>query len=175
MTTTDKPDYLALLTRRAESGIRPVQRVKLCLDPERLIAYAEARQALAEAEKQHATQGDNPSRRYADAPPLEKARKAAEAAKKHAQDATLCIVIQGGTLAENAEAVKKLADDANADDINAANALAGFIRAETLDGEIIPEIDKAKFEMLLPTLTTGERTMLATARNAASSAPDFPM
>ena len=188
-----KRDYAALLARRATANLRRLYKLPLCLDPTLYAERDAAREALREAEAEDAAQrarGTSPRVKMNDVNPLAAAKARLEAAEDAIRDVSIVLVVEGRTSDETVRVVKsqavvELPDDAPAEDkaraeadntfrLNRALFLDAYQWAEELDGERITDIGRDQIEAILSTLSSGEMSTLAMARNIASSAPDFP-
>lgn len=188
-----KPDYLSLITKRAEGNRRRLHRVPLCLEPELFADRDSAREAHTAAVQAAAAQkalGTTKPARLTDESPVDAAKKALDAVEDQIRDVTIVLVMAGRSRDETAAVVEamrpaELPDDATDDEkasartenvraLNAALILDAFVRAEDVDGTVLPDVTVDMIGSLIPTLSTGESEMLVMARNIASSAPDFP-
>ena len=166
------PSYLELLETRAASKRRPLTRVPLCLDPGRYETLQAARENLRDSLKAQPaapTQSGTrrPGARLADTDPAKDARVAVEAAEDAVREASLKLVLEG----KSADEIK---DAELAEGDKYGIILLALKGVEDLDGNPIPEITPDKVVQLLPTLTSGELSMIYAGITMASGAPDFP-
>ena len=162
--------YLELLEARTASGVRPIKRVPLCLDPARFDALAEAKEHLRVTERRTPTPQPgkaSPSQKMVDTSPLTQAREAVEQAEDAVREASLILVIEGQTGDE-------IKDSKLAEGDRYGIILKALKAVEDYDGNPLPEIGPDKLVQLLPTLSSGELAVIYNAVTMATAAPDFP-
>lgn len=168
--------YAQLLDARVKSSIRRTTTAPVCLDPALWEALETARGALdacpsADGDAAPKTQslGAKPSGRQA-------AEEAVEAARAELREASILIHYHALLPAESRAFYADIDGEGPATDVYANLMRRCFTYATTLDGEPIPDIDEARFSLLVDNMELPELEAHNAKLNAIlGELPDFPM
>lgn len=170
------PNYLALVD--AMSDDRPEYRHRVCLRPSLHSAVAEAKRALAQAtiaKAQAEETGTTTRRKMGHVSPVETAQRALDAANAERDAHSVAFVVSPPTAKEEAETVSKLSPQERVFqvDLDRVVLLAGWQRTETLDGHLIPELDRDAYAAVLNAATTEQIETARRGLRAVAVTPDF--
>lgn len=169
-----KPNYLDLITQRVESNARTRTRLFVSLDPEMSAKLKEARQQLDDA-RLHAHRAEEMGApiKMGDQTVLKAAKLVADL-EQAARETTLVVVVQALSDVQELEA-SAVKDEANQAPYLRRRLELGFVRAESVDGEAVPDVTVEHWAQILAVMTApGELATWSQELNRAGKAFDFP-
>lgn len=171
MTKTEKPDYLALIAKRAEAGSRRRTKIYVPLDWDVASELDEARQMLGEA-RLHA-QDETVRVKMGDTTIADLTERVA-ALEQEIREKGMVVIIQALSDTQEVEATA-IKDETNPAPYLRRRLGLAFVRAETVHGEPIPAVGAEHWSQILADTAPGELSVWSQKLNRAGQAFDFPM
>ena len=171
MTKTEKPDYLSLITKRTEADSRTRTKLYVSLDPTVASELDEARQMLGEARLR--AQDENARVKMGDTTVTDLTARVASL-EQAIRETTLVVIIQALSDTQEVEATV-IKDEANAAPYLRRRLELAFVRAESVDGEPVPDVGVEHWSQILSATAPGELSFWSQKLNRAGQAFDFPM
>ena len=171
MTKTEKPDYLSLITKRTEADSRTRTKLYVSLDPTVASELDEARQMLGEARLR--AQDENTRVKMGDTTVTDLTARVASL-EQAIRETTLVVIIQALSDTQEVEATV-IKDEANAAPYLRRRLELAFVRAESVDGEPVPDVGVEHWSQILSATAPGELSFWSQKLNRAGQAFDFPM
>ena len=171
MTKTEKPDYLSLITKRTEADSRTRTKLYVSLDPTVASELDEARQMLGEARLR--AQDENTRVKMGDTAVTDLTARVASL-EQAIRETTLVVIIQALSDTQEVEATA-IKDEANAAPYLRRRLELAFVRAESVDGEPVPDVGVEHWSQILSATAPGELSFWSQKLNRAGQAFDFPM